>query len=97
MAYASTAAVVREFEDSAFLDEVLASRIGVRLRALRLERGLTGEQLALRMGLPGFARSHVFRLEAGKHLATVRLLHRAAHALGVTLSELLEGVDEVRT
>ncbi|MDB5288553.1 MAG: helix-turn-helix protein [Mucilaginibacter sp.] len=38
--------------------------IGARLRALRLERGLTGEQVG---DITGLSKNHISRIESGKY------------------------------
>lgn len=78
------------------IDHDLAVRVGQRVRQLRTKRGLTQGELALRMGLRGFKREHVTRLEAGTHLPRLDLLVHVARALDVTLSKLLSRMGEVR-
>lgn len=64
-------------------------RLGARIRALREERGLTQEQLAVRSGLH---RTYVSALENGARNTSVDNLWRVAEAFGLPLSELLDGL-----
>lgn len=67
--------------------------IAHRLRHLRTQRGLSQENLARKAGLSA---AHINRLERGSrakvgpHLETLKLL---AQGLGVSLIELLDGVE----
>ena len=62
-------------------------QIGVKLKKLREERGLSQERLAAKAGL---SREHLARLEAGRHDPTFGTLSRLAKALKVKVGELLE-------
>lgn len=54
---------------------------GPVLRRLRLERGLSQEELAERAGMASHA--HISRLESGRKQPTVEMLFRLAEALEV--------------
>ena len=54
--------------------------VGARLRAVRLDRDLTQEQLAERVGIDS---KTVSRAENGRHTITIDLVARFARALGV--------------
>ena len=60
-----------------------------RLRALRLERSLSQEQLAHRAGLD---RTYVSSCEAGRRNVTLRTICRLASALEVDPGELVSGL-----
>jgi Predicted transcriptional regulators len=60
---------------------------GANIRRLRLERGLTQEDLA---GEAGIAMRHVGRIERGESSPTVDLLGKLAAVLGVHPQALLE-------
>lgn len=60
--------------------------VGLRIRALRLERGLTQEELAVRAGL---SQSHVSEHETGARVPKLPTLFRIARALDVEPGELL--------
>jgi len=58
-----------------------------RLRALRLERGMTQAELAKRARI---SRVHVIRIEGAKQEPTLGVMERLAKALGVPVTALLE-------
>jgi len=58
-----------------------------RLKALRVERGMTQVQLATRAGI---SRIHVIRIEAARHEPTLGMIERLAKALKVRPSELID-------
>lgn len=62
-------------------------RLGQRIQGMRLERGLTQEQLASRAKL---SRAYVARLEIGRHNPPVLTLARIAKALKVPLRDLFQ-------
>lgn len=64
-------------------------RFGKRLRALREERGFSQEAMAAKARLDA---KHYQQLEYGSSNATFATLMAVARALGMTLSEMLEGV-----
>lgn len=63
--------------------------IGERIREVRTGKGLTQTEFAMRLEI---CQPNVSNIESGKHRITVEKLLRIADALGVTASELLEGV-----
>ena len=67
-------------------DDDLPTRLGANLRALRLSRRLTQQQMAKLSGLP---RATWANLESGASNPTLSVLHRAATALQVSLEELI--------
>lgn len=64
-------------------------RLGKRVRELREATGLSQEAFADKCGLD---RTYVGGIERGERNAAVLSLKKLAKGLGVTLSELLEGV-----
>lgn len=64
-------------------------RIGKRIRELRIERGLTQQQLAERAGID---RSFLSDLERGVKEGSATTLHSIALAFSMNLSELLKGI-----
>jgi len=58
----------------------------MRLRRLRLQKGLTQAIVANKAGV---TREYVNKLEAGRHDPTVGVLTRLASVVGVPLSKLL--------
>jgi len=65
--------------------DVLLKAVGARIRDLRLEKGLSQEELALAAGLD---RSYIGGVERGERNIAVMNLKKIANALGVSLSEL---------
>ena len=61
--------------------------IGVKVRALRKERGLTQEKLALEAEM---SVTYLRRIEHGRANPTLRALDRVAAILGMELSTLLQ-------
>ena len=76
---------------AAALGARLAAALGARLRELRLERGLTQQVLAERVGT---YREITKRIEQGRHLPRLDQLVFYARALGVPPSELLCVLDD---
>lgn len=64
-------------------------KLGLRIRDIRKERGLTQMELAFRCGMEP---SNLNRIEAGRTNPTVRSLTLIANGLGVKLSSLFEGL-----
>ena len=62
------------------------SRLGARLRELRLEAGLTQAELARRTGIH---RPNIARVEAGRHTPSLETLSRLANAIGVPTTRVL--------
>lgn len=60
--------------------------LGARLKALRLEAGLTQAELARRTGIH---RPNIARVEAGRHTPSLETLSRIAHAIGVPTTQVL--------
>jgi transcriptional regulator with XRE-family HTH domain len=63
------------------------SQIATRVRALRLARGETQEDVARRAGMPT---STYQRLELGYHVPSIRTLRKVATAFDVKPSELID-------
>jgi transcriptional regulator with XRE-family HTH domain len=58
-----------------------------RVKALRLERGMTQAELAKRARI---SRMHVIRIETARQAPTLGVMERLAKALGVPVTALLE-------
>lgn len=69
-------------------DPILIS-FGLRLRQLRKQKGFSQEGFALECGLD---RSYVGAVERGERNLSLRNIKTIAKRLGVTLSELFEGL-----
>ncbi len=64
--------------------------LGIRIRRLRAQRGLTQETLSR---LSGVHRTYIAQAEVGNRNVSSNNLIRIAYALDTTLSELCEGID----
>ena len=62
--------------------EETRTRIGQRVKALRLMAELSQDELAQRAGLQ---RTHIGRIEGGKYAVNIETLHAIAEALGMTV------------
>ncbi len=68
-------------------------RFGEKLRALRVQRGMTLKELAGELGLT--AHGYISELEAGKKLLTVEFVLNVARLFEVTTDELLKDEMEL--
>ena len=66
--------------------------IGSRIKNLRLESGLSQEQLALKSDI---TRVYLGQIERNEKNPTVKLVERIANALGLSLSELFDDRNRV--
>lgn len=66
-------------------------RLGSRVRQLRYEHQINRKQFALMIGMD---RGYLAGIETGKYNATFDKLVDIADGFGITLSELLAGVDD---
>jgi transcriptional regulator with XRE-family HTH domain len=67
----------------------LSRSLGARLRDLRVQAGISQEELAARAGVH---RTYLGGIERGERNPSVANLHKLAQALGVDLATLFEGV-----
>jgi transcriptional regulator with XRE-family HTH domain len=72
------------------MDDALR-RLGVRIRELRTRRGWSQEAFA---DVAGVHRTYMGHLERGEKNVSFLSILRVANALGVTLSELLAGLEK---
>lgn len=77
--------------DSTIADPV-AIAIGTRITLERERLGLTKEELGTRSGLPS---RYVWRVEAARVNVQLRNLSKIAIGLGLTVSELTSGLEEL--
>lgn len=63
---------------------------GIRLKELREDSGLTQGQLAFMVGL---SPKYISNLETGRGNPTLAIQNKLAHGLGVSISELTNGVE----
>ena len=69
----------------------IAGEFGTVLRAYRLERGMTQEQLSEQLDI---VRSYICTLESGKRQPSLTMVFRLAAALGIKPGELVDAVAE---
>lgn len=72
------------------MPDQLLSRLGARVRDLRARKGLTQQEVADKSGLHI---TYIARVEAGKRNSSIRSLADLSKGLGVSLSELMEGLS----
>ena len=71
-------------------EATIAIRFGARVRAMRLDRGMTLDALAAAAGI---SRASLSNLERGEHSPSLTAATNVARALGVSLGELLGEED----
>lgn len=76
----------REAQAPSHDDDAVSQALGQRIRALRLQQGLTLEQLAQRSGV---SRAMLSTVERGEKSPTLPIVVRIATGLGVTMTRLL--------
>lgn len=69
------------------LSSIDGTKLGARIRELRLAAGLTQAELARRTGIH---RPNIARVEAGRHTPSLETLARLAAAIGVPTSSVLD-------
>ncbi len=67
-------------------------QIGKNIKRIREEKGISGEELAIRIGL---SRQYIFYLEKGYKKPTVENLYAISQELGVSMDELC-GVNDIK-
>lgn len=68
-----------------------AKEIGARIKSLRLERGMTMEELAQKVGYE--SKSAIYNIENARQMCSVPVLVRIAEALGVSTYYLQFGEE----
>lgn len=71
----------------------ITSKVGERIRALRLQRGLTQEQLSERADLHN---TYISQIECGEKNPSIVSLDKILTALGVSYAEFFEPIDLTR-
>ena len=69
---------------------MLTNLFGQRIRELRLKNGLSQEKFALQIGMD---RSYLASVEAGKRNISLMNIKKIADGIGITLSELFQGLE----
>ena len=68
---------------------MITQHLGNRIRELRNKTGLSQEKFALKIGID---RTYFASIESGKRNVAIRNIKKIADGLGVSLSELFEGL-----
>ena len=68
---------------------MITEKVGNRIRELRNETGLSQEKFALKIGMD---RTYFASVELGKRNIALKNIEKIANGLGVSLSELIEGL-----
>jgi len=68
-------------------EQELFKRVAERIKQLRMERGITQQQLA---GLIDYEKSNMSRLESGKVNIKLNTIYKISRALKVSMAELLD-------
>lgn len=68
---------------------MITKELGKRIQELRKQTGLSQEKFALQIGID---RTYYSSVESGKRNIAIRNIKKIADGLGVTLSQLFEGV-----
>ena len=72
-----------------YYNTMITERVGNRIRELRSQTGLSQEKFALKIGMD---RTYFASVELGKRNIALKNIEKIANGLGVTLSELFEGI-----
>lgn len=71
-------------------DKKLISKIGARIKEIRISRAVSQQDLAAKCN---FEKSNMSRIEAGKVNFTIRTLYKISIALNVKLKDIID-IDE---
>lgn len=71
---------------------MITEQVGNRIRALRKQRGLSQEKLALKAGID---RTYLADIETGKRNATLLSLEKVAIALDISMRDFFDFEKEV--
>ena len=69
---------------------MITAELGARIKELRNQKGLSQEKFALDIGMD---RTYFASVEAGKRNIAIINIKKIADGLGVTLSELFDGIN----
>lgn len=73
-----------------YMSELIKQDFGNRMRALREQADLSTNKFALMVGL---SKSFIIQVEHGRRNISLDTIERIAAGLGITVSELFEGVE----
>lgn len=77
-------------EKSKEVGEPLLQAVGLRIRQLRMESGHSQQSFSEAAGM---SNNYAWRVEAGRQNLNLKTLSRIAFALGMTMSDLLNGIE----
>ena len=69
--------------------EDIAEKLGIRLRDLRNEAGISQEKFALQIGMD---RTYYASVEAGKRNVSLKNLKKIADGFGISLSDMFRNI-----
>ncbi|WP_082135155.1 helix-turn-helix domain-containing protein [Puniceibacterium sp. IMCC21224] len=77
-------------EQTKEVGEPLLQAVGLRIRQLRMESGHSQQSFSEAAGM---SNNYAWRVEAGRQNLNLKTLSRIAFALGISMSDLLNGID----
>lgn len=72
----------------------IATEIGLILRQIRIDKGLSQEDLAFKSDLH---RTYIGSIERAEKIATILTLEKVANALDVSLSDIFKQYEKIKT
>ncbi len=69
---------------------MITVKLGIRIRELRNQKGISQEKFALSIGMD---RTYFASVESGRRNIAICNIQKIANGLGVSLSELFEGLS----
>jgi transcriptional regulator with XRE-family HTH domain len=72
----------------------IATEIGLILRQIRIDKGLSQEDLAFKCDLH---RTYIGSIERAEKIATILTLEKVANALNVSLSDIFKQYEKIKT
>lgn len=70
---------------------MVTEELGKRIKELRVQMGLSQEKFALKIDMD---RTYFATVESGKRNVALLNIEKIANGLGITISELFEGIGE---
>ena len=72
----------------------IATEIGTIIRQIRIEKGLSQEELSFKCDLH---RTYIGSIERAEKVASIITLEKVAEALDISLSEILKKYEQIKT
>ena len=70
---------------------MIKRKLGIRIKTLRCEKGLSQEKFALQIGID---RTYLASVESGKRNISIENICKIAGGLNIKLSDLFKGIEE---